>query len=345
MSKIIFFSLFALLLFINADCKDDPIKPVDIKPGRRDYIWTVDTLFTRPGDIIYGIFRIWGSSPENVWMIATADAGYELWHYNGSNWLRDSMLLQIEPTALFGFSINDVWMSNISSGANFWHFDGVSWKFFSEQKVGNFGRVALQNINGTGSNNIYAVGFADTHPLGNIYKGIVFHFDGNKWNEVKIEEQRISYVEVFTNDNNLFLSGTRYESGYPDTNKIFIYKNSKLYQIYSDIYFTNMTKIGNTIYVNYNKKIFVFDNDKGLILWKDFSSNNYLGGITGRSEKDIFGIGKSGLVHYNGTDLETIFPTSNNYLSSITLFESDIFFGIDDYSTGKHFMVRGTLKN
>lgn len=320
MNKTILFSLSALLLFINADCKDDPVKPVEIKPGRRDYVWTVDTLFTKPGDIIYGVFRIWGSSAENVWMTATADAGYKLWHYNGENWKRDSALLDITPEALYGINENDIWIDNISKGANFWHYNGTSWRFFNEQSVDSFGKVNIQDINGVRSNDIYAVGFADTHPLGNIYKGVVFRFDGTKWNEMKIEEQRLSYENVISMDDRLYLSGTRYESGYPDTNKIFLYKNSTLSQIYSDVYFSSIATIGNAVYISYSKKIFIVKNDDKLILWKDFSGTEFFGGIKGRSVKDFFCVGKSGLMHYNGTNLETIYPTSSNYLSSITLF-------------------------
>ncbi|MBI5463570.1 MAG: hypothetical protein HY966_01290 [Ignavibacteriales bacterium] len=327
-------------------CKDTgTTPPEDDKPGRRDYVWTVDTLHTKPGDIIYSISRIWGSSPDDVWMIASADAGYELWHYNGNNWLRDSVLLQIEPTSIYGFSKNDVWMSNRSSGANFWRYDGLSWKFFSEQPIGSFGQVVINDIYGEYANNVYAVGFADRHPDGTTFKGVMFRFDGGRWKEVDVGQKRVSFEKIFTCNDLVFLRGTVYEQGYPDTSKIFIYKNSTLHEVYSNVDRSTLSKIGTTIYVGFDKRIYTVDDDMKLQLWKDFSNTEFIAGIQGRSKKDFFCIGGSGLMHYNGSNLETILSLSSPFITEVLIFDNDIFWGDNDYTTGKNFMVRGTLRN
>ncbi|MBW7888803.1 MAG: hypothetical protein H3C35_10680 [Bacteroidetes bacterium] len=344
MSRYILFSFSALLLFTNADCKKNIVTSTDdIKPGRRDYVWTVDTLFTKPGDIIYAISIIWGSSPDDVWMIASADPGYQLWHYNGSRWTRDSLLKQIAPEGLYGFSPNNIWLSNRSEGANFWHYDGAMWNFFSEQPIDSFVIVGIQSINGETAFDVYAVGYADMHD-GITYRGVFFHYDGNQWNEINVGQKRISFEEVITQENFVVLRGTTYEQGFPDTSKIFIYQNSQLREIYSSISPATISKIGNTIFIGSGKKIYTFDNDMKLTLWKDFSNTEFISGIQGRNEKDFLCIGTNGIMHYNGTDLETILSLSSIYTTEIMILKDDIFFGLDDYTTGKHLMIRGTLK-
>ncbi|MDO8548583.1 MAG: hypothetical protein Q7S39_00325, partial [Ignavibacteria bacterium] len=67
-------------------CNNNPFKPPDDPPGRRDYTWTVDTLnipFTN-------LTRIWGSSPMDVWAIGPGgDANKTIYHFDGEKWGTD----------------------------------------------------------------------------------------------------------------------------------------------------------------------------------------------------------------------------------------------------------------
>ena len=70
MNKILFLIAVAALILIS-NCSDNPVNGDDnIAPGRRDYVWTVDTL----DGLISPRFRIWGSSPDDVW--ATTESSW-----------------------------------------------------------------------------------------------------------------------------------------------------------------------------------------------------------------------------------------------------------------------------
>ena len=76
---VLFFVSTALLLLNNCDNTE----PVDeLKPGRRDYAWTVDTL-NYP---FAPLTRIWGSSPTDVWAISPGDWDKSISHFNGISW-------------------------------------------------------------------------------------------------------------------------------------------------------------------------------------------------------------------------------------------------------------------
>lgn len=348
MTKYFFFALITLALFTGVDCKNDkdivdPPPVDDIQPGKRDYVWTVDTLYTKPGDIIYAVWRIWGSSPDNVWMIASADAGYQLWHYDGKKWTRDSTLFQISPSALYGFSKNDVWMSSRSTGANFWHYDGNKWSFYNEKIISNYDLTYIDDIWGDRPDNIFATGAAEKRNGGG-YKGILMHFDGSAWNEVKLPDTRVQFQYIRKSSDNIyfFINAARYEST-GDTLKIFTYKDGILTELLKNQFLIQVIALNKKIYININKKIYSVDNNLNLNLWKDFTETDFLGSIQGRTEKDFFSIGKKGLMHYNGTNFVTIYSASY-FITGFAIFERDIFFGVDDYTTGRHIMVRGTLK-
>ena len=82
MTKYIVIIISTLILFINWDCKKNPVGPENIQPGRRDYTWTVDTLTVPNGDLFY-LFSLWGSSPTDIWAVGSGRTTLvTLWHYD-----------------------------------------------------------------------------------------------------------------------------------------------------------------------------------------------------------------------------------------------------------------------
>ena len=63
---VLFFICTALLLLNNCD-STEPVD--DLKPGRRDYVWTVDTI-----PVADAVMKdMWGSSPTDIWICGDAD--------------------------------------------------------------------------------------------------------------------------------------------------------------------------------------------------------------------------------------------------------------------------------
>ena len=80
-NSLLLLSLLSFLLLTAFSCKDDVVTPPELQPGRRDYAWTVDTI-DAPGDTYY---RMWASSPTDVWATSPGDPSQAIAHFNGSS--------------------------------------------------------------------------------------------------------------------------------------------------------------------------------------------------------------------------------------------------------------------
>jgi hypothetical protein len=331
-------------LFFGLCCKDNVITPQELKPGRRDYDWTVDTLKVPAGDFFYPS-RIWGSASNNVWIACSGSPTTRLlWHFDGVSWKRDSAQKIITPSALWGVAGNDIWLGN--SNNTFWRYNGVQWYKFSDVvPPAGFDRVAIEGIWGRQSNDVWGVGFADQIGGGNEYKGVIMHFDGFQWQFKTISTIRVGFSNIRRQNSTgyYFLYGWRDEQT-GDTCKVYIYygKNS-LREIYSNQYLMKVEEIGGEVYFVSQQKIYKYINNS-LMLWKDFSNENYLGWMVGRNEMDFFGMGKNGdIVHYNGIDLVTLFP---NKLSVFNIFvvNDSVFILCVDLENNLNLIIHGKLK-
>ncbi|MCF8259827.1 MAG: hypothetical protein K9J12_03575, partial [Melioribacteraceae bacterium] len=75
----------AWFIFLLVSCgANDPIIEDNTKPGRRDYEWTLDTLYS-PNN---WLSSIWGASPNSVWLAGAGGiTNYDrLWYFNGETW-------------------------------------------------------------------------------------------------------------------------------------------------------------------------------------------------------------------------------------------------------------------
>jgi len=125
----IFVFLSLILIGILWNCKKSPVEPEKPQPGRRDYVWTVDTL-DMP---MNWIDAVWGASPNDVWAVGAGGTYNDrLLHYDGEKWTTyTNERIWCTGNVLFGFSEDDVWMGGgggwLSGGAGIWHYDGTKW--------------------------------------------------------------------------------------------------------------------------------------------------------------------------------------------------------------------------
>jgi hypothetical protein len=104
--------------------------PEEIKPGSRDYAWTVDTISIFSNNFM----SIWGSSPEDMWGVGPGGAlNITIWHFDGKKWTTDYKSRSISPYCIYGFAKNDIWMAGMNG--KIWHYDGNSWS--ETQPAGN----------------------------------------------------------------------------------------------------------------------------------------------------------------------------------------------------------------
>jgi len=120
----LFFSFLAMTLLTLNTCSDNPITD-DTQPGRRDYTWTADTLWTEDR---FGIADMWGSSPNSIWMVALGASAKDcLWYYDGVKWARSKQILSPGLTTVFGVSSADIWIADAY---------GSIWR--TQEAIGNY---------------------------------------------------------------------------------------------------------------------------------------------------------------------------------------------------------------
>jgi hypothetical protein len=342
MTKYLLLVIAIACLFFGLCCKDNGVTPEDLKPGRRDYVWTVDTLRVPAGDM-FTPNRIWGSAPNDIWLTGSGSPSTSLlWHFDGASWKRDSVQKIISPSALWGFASNNIWLGN--SNNSFWRYNGIQWNKYSDvTPPSGFDRVAIEDIWGKQSNDGWGVGFADQYNGGTEYKGIIMHFDGSQWDFVQIPTLRISFAWVRRQQSSglLFLQARRFEQT-GDTAKLFVYDGKNLQQIYSSPNDAVLQEVRGEVYLIINQKIYKYINGT-LQVWKDFSGTNYIGGMLGRSEIDFLGLRSGGgILHYNGTDMQVLYETTLGVWSWF-IFEKDVFIVFYDLENNLNIIVHGKL--
>ncbi len=336
--------LAAILLFTNSNCKKDPVAPIDdVKPGRRDYVWTVDTIDIK-SIYTFSLVRMWGSSASDVWLTGeTSDPANALWHYDGIRWQRFKNKKNVFPTALFGFNKSDIWLA--SEYNSIWHYNGSDWSEVYKFNLTGDSIFTINTFYGRYPNSLFAVG--GIGKLGaNGAKTAVAFYDGHTWEFIPTVKEHGLFLSIFYYNISqvYFLDGyyLNTESGYINyfLNK---YRGTTFQRFYldslSEVYLQN---INNEVYFLVGKKCYKYLNDT-LSLWKDFSDTKFVGGIFGRSEKDFFSLGANGIMHYNGENIVTLFETQL-LVNSTVVFEKEVFFQATDNKKNIQLVLHGTLK-
>ncbi len=340
----------ALLLYILPigllSCSRQITEPVDDSaPGRRDYVWTVDTIkipFTL-------LNRIWGSSPADVWAVGPGGGlDRTIWHYDGTKWKTDGVSRNINPWAVFGFSNNDVWICG--EEGKIWHFDGSHWQQSGQYQFNETSTI-IEDMWGTSSNDLYAIGFST---VDNNKVAIILHFDGGLWENCSIpiinyELNRIKGIHL--------KSGERFAiTGYKQVSilnlrvGLFIFDGpNSLRQIYEadDEISTWATcqSIENEFFFTKGNTIYTFP-DNTFRSFLRISEVEFGCQIFGRSKKDIFIRMFNGISHYNGTDIQYLYKFTNDIsILDATIFENEVFFLANDFTNNSNLIFHGKLKN
>ncbi len=221
-------SILTLLVLLSA-C--NTTEPEDIKPGSRNYEWTLDTLKLKNGDFLI-LTRMWANNSNDVWAIGFGDVSRNLiWHFDGNRWSTDSIPRGMSPTGLFGFGSNNVWLGT-AEGA-FWHYNGFIWSEVSKHSITGYDRVVIENIWGTAPNNIYAVGFAENYTIFD-YKAILMRYNGTKWDFLQIPDFKLSFTNIRQQSSTGNFIIEAYDlSGISNNNRLIIFNGKDFIEINS----------------------------------------------------------------------------------------------------------------
>ncbi|TAK66758.1 MAG: hypothetical protein EPO24_01220, partial [Bacteroidetes bacterium] len=196
-------------VFLALSCVEDP--PTQIIPvlGKRDYIWTVDTL-AYPGSFQTLMRDMWASSPKDVYVVGHNDQGGHggMYHYDGKKWSPVNILARdgggvpnapITLSGVYGFAPNNVWAvgehiyQNPNPPPNFLdssliiHFDGTLWREMLIQKGRQLGPLW-----GISKNDIW---------FGGAW-GTLYHFDGIRCTKIPFDTlTHFSFMTGFSSSN------------------------------------------------------------------------------------------------------------------------------------------------
>jgi hypothetical protein len=325
---------------INITCKNNPVDPADnIQPGRRDYVWSVDSLVMPEGGCIPG--RIWGSSAYDIWTAGmTYLNAYGIWHYDGTNWKNYDPISYIDPRGIFGFSRSNIWLG--STDGAIWNYDGVKWSKYCQTIIPNYKEFVNQDLSGSAPDNLYAVGFADSID-GKSYKAIIFHFNGSTWNQVNIPVIYESFSQIFYNKSTkqFLIHSWNFTSS---QEHVYSFNGKELKKIFTTNTGLTINQIGDQINLTTDNKIYKFINGN-FEIFKDFNKTEFAGRTWGRSDKDFFTVNWDGIGHYNGSDLVTIYKKWNGDWSPKVglVYEKDVFFIWQNLITNINYVIHGKL--
>lgn len=113
---------------------------------------------------------IWGSSPNDIWVVASDGT---IHHFNGTSWSSEASG-STNLSAVWGTSANDVWTVGSQT---ILHYDGASWSSVSNVADG----AILTGVSGTSSSQLWAVGFMISANVGSIA-----HYDGTRWSSFSL---------------------------------------------------------------------------------------------------------------------------------------------------------------
>ncbi len=317
MKKLLLINIFLYLLALNT-CSDNPLVDDNIPPGRRDYVWSVDSIDYENLPTFIELKSMWGSSPTDVWgSHFTADVRNCLWHYDGTAWKRAVEGTPImDPSGgssivggVWGTAQNDVWafggtrFSNPERDVSFvMHFNGSMWT----EVIGDTAKMpnGYWDVFGVEKDHFWISTFED-----------VFRYKNGEWERFFIREMSdIPSIAVY--ENQVYL--TDYLIG---IDSLFLYKLSgNSFKLIDKTTLFN-GKFGAHGLVVLKDKAFTFNengiystsaingeiNSSGWSLVVSTSSPNGLFNSFVRNEKDVWAVGFHKYpYHFNGTDWKEI---------------------------------------
>ena len=321
MKKVMGVITYAILLpaiLCLASCKkDEPIQshfPDSPRPGKRDYVWTVDTL-AYPGSFQTTMRDIWGSAPNNVYIVGHNDqpGPGTMFHYDGTRWSTTRFHVAegggvagpVSLSAIYGFGPNDIYVvgqrtyQNPTPPPNFLdssliiHFDGSHW---SEVQLPWRGRQLI-GIGQTGLNSLWVGGV----------NGISYNLVGGSWRAVQ-SDTMFWLTDFASDESGMYAMGYYPRPGHWEKDFFLRWSDSSwaiadsftLGMGYPRFGIYTLCNIGGTLY---SAGLGVFRREGASWVRKMDALPETIIGLFGTRAEHIFAVGTTtSIYHYNGTD-------------------------------------------
>lgn len=203
------------------------------------------------------------------------------------------------------------------------------------------------DIYGETSNDVYAVGFIDS---ADVRKGLILHYNGTEWTRRSIKNTICNFTRIkrgIITSSNYFIRGLVESDTVDDTTKIFMLENNSLIQLYSAV---NIKKNTNFIQNIGNEMVFVIGytlnrfSDNNFKKFYDINEDNFGIQVFGKNINNTFVRMENGIAHFNGIDIQYLTKTDDNIPSEAIVFDKNVFFLANNFTSGNNLIYRGTLK-
>ena len=333
------------LLFTTFSCNNNSLSPNnEEQPGRRDYVWTVDTL-----NYPYTAFdRLWGSSPEDIWITGSGgNNSNTILHFDGNLWSKAKFPIPpYWPRGIFGFGKDNIYIGFLNAGI--WHFDGNALQQFANLTKNGHDDLIFDNLWGFSSNDFYAFGaYPDSE--GYARNSVIAHYYNGKWDMLNTDNLYGIVEHLYKNsfDNKIYIQVIGGHN-YTDSTTIWEYDGGKYQKLYSNIWITGLqadiSYINSEVYFIIKDEILKRSNGQFQTVVK-IDNPNFTQNIWGRNGRDIFLMMTDGLAHYNGNNVEYLFHYAvRTQIFGAALFSNDVFFLIYEPNSGLGLIYHGILK-
>jgi len=340
MKKLYLVTSFSMILITLSSC-DWFTSPEELKPGRRDYVWTADTL-----DLVMNDFQsIWGSSPNDVWVGTNQSVVY---HFDGNDWTEHNEI-RCTSRALFGFAEDDVWLGG--SDGNILHYNGNEWSESFRYIDEKFNDATIRDFFGTDSDDLYAVGYTFIPGYFNDWtqnqRAFILHYNGYEWTEIFFADYQSQFIKILFCDNSYYILNVTVDNMHGDSTTVIEYESEEndLHTILSDEGNIAINQIDNQLVITMNDKILEYNSgnliEKSIPPISDIFHQTY-----GRHKNDLLIRTRQNIAHYNGTDLVYLYSFNNEWTYSAggaAVFEDEVFFCCSDYTNKIFFILKGKL--
>lgn len=333
----------SFLVLMN--CSDNITDP-EPEPGRRDYVWTVDTIKSYD-DTIY---RSWGSSPSDIWAVTGGGNLYKsFYHFDGNAWTTDGEFRFVSPHSIWGFSKDNIYIGG--QRGEIWHYDGTNWQEITKLTKDGRSDLVFDNMWGRSVKDLYATGaFADDRGYYN--NSVIAHYNGS-WTMLNTNGLNGIVERLFRNkeDNTIYMRTNRLGGGeFPDSNLIYSYSGGKYKKLYANLWTkglqADISLIDYDVYFVLGNKISKRANNQ-FETFLEIDDPDFYQRIWGRNSKDIFLFMTDGIAHYNGDDIAYLFYFNHpkTYVISISFFDKEIFIIVVETQTNVSLCYHGILQD
>ena len=332
--------LIGILVFNS--CNNNPVTPDPLQPGRRDYVWRVDTLY-----LPFNPFTdITGTAPNDVWVCSPGDAEKIFYHFDGQTWKNDQVWRTFSPLSISSVNKNAVWSCGFDG--KIWYFNGNNWAEHYKFPTAVDTSIILQEMMTISNSDVYAVG---QYYLGAAdYWGLILFFDGNSWKKKLIPKTRVLFSGIQRSSNGrVYLLGLTQQAANESNYQFYEFKDNDLKEKYSGSQSTNevngrLLQLGQKTYFIIGYDFYSYNGSSFKKIGRLSDDPKFMNAGIGRNEKDIFLGMRDGIAHYNGENTVYLYQTFGNvFVRKGIVFEKDVFFLGRDVN-GNNFIFHGTLK-